>query len=157
MTTPQRRPVEALMAEHPFFVGIDPGLPPGVAHLKVFAPGELLFSEGQQADALYLIHKGRVALDIHATGAPAHRLDTVEAGEAVGWSWLVDPHRWFFDAEAVDEVAAIVINAELLRAYCEADPAWGYQVMRRIAEVMYHRLQAARIRLLDLYGDPHAR
>ncbi len=28
----------------------------------------------------------------------------------------------------------------------------GYALMQRVARVMYHRLQSARVRLLDLYG-----
>ena len=34
----------------------------------------------------------------------------------------------------------------------EADPALGYEVLRRFLPVMAHRLGAARLQMLDLYG-----
>ncbi len=145
-----------LVASHPFLAGIDTRLPPDAVRVAGFAAGRYLFHEGEPADVLYLVRRGRVALDVHAPGAPAHRLDTVEAGDVLGWSWLVPPYRWFFDARAVDDVQVVVVDAVRLRAACEADPVCGYAVMRRAAEVMYRRLQAARVRLLDLYGDPRA-
>ena len=83
-------------------------------------------------------------------------VDTVDEGEVVGWSWLVPPYRWFFDARAVEEVSAVSVDAACLRAKCDQDPALGYALMQRVARVMYQRLQSARVRLLDLYGADHA-
>jgi CRP/FNR family transcriptional regulator, cyclic AMP receptor protein len=143
-------------ADHPFLAGIDTRLPAEAMRVVRFAAGSYLFHEGGPADALYLLRCGRVALDVHGPGAAAHRLDTIEAGDALGWSWLIPPHRWFFDARAVEDVDAVAVDAARLRAACDADPACGYAVMLRAAAVMYRRLQAARVRLLDLYGDPHA-
>jgi CRP/FNR family transcriptional regulator, cyclic AMP receptor protein len=73
----------------------------------------------------------------------------------VGWSWLVPPYRWVFDARAVAPTSAMAFDAVCLRGKCDADPALGFDLMQRVARVMYERLQAARVRLLDLYGAPH--
>jgi hypothetical protein len=35
----------------------------------------------------------------------------------------------------------------ILREYCEADPALGYELFKRMSEVMMRRLQAARVKL----------
>ena len=40
---------------------------------------------------------------------------------------------------------------------CDADPAFGYRVMQRFAQVVAERLAATRLRLLDLYGRGDAR
>jgi hypothetical protein len=37
---------------------------------------------------------------------------------------------------------------------CDADPALGYELLRRFVQVVVDRLQSTRIRLLDLYGQP---
>ena len=148
-----------LLRAHPFFDGLDEAtvdLLQGCAHNVHFRAGEHLFHEGEDADRLLVLRSGRVALDVHAPGRGDHVVDTVESGEVVGWSWLVPPYRWFFDARAVTEVSAISIDATCLRARCEQDPALGYALMQRVAQVMYHRLQSARVRLLDLYGTDHA-
>lgn len=151
-----QRTISDLLGEHPFFVGISAPtvrLIEGCSKNVHWSPGTYVFHEGDPADSLFVVRHGRVALEVHRPGR-AHVLDTVEAGDVVGWSWLVPPYRWFFDARAADEVSAVEIDARCLRDKCDADPAVGYALMQRVAQVMYHRLQSARIRLLDVYGDP---
>ena len=70
----------------------------------------------------------------------------------LGWSWLLPPYRWHFDARALDPVRAIAFDGACLRGKCDADPALGYELMQRFAQVMVERLQATRLRLLDVYG-----
>ena len=79
-------------------------------------------------------------------------VDTAHADDVVGWSWLVPPYRWLFDARATEETSAIAFDGACLRGKCEADPAIGYALLQRVVQVMSARLQSARVRLLDLYG-----
>lgn len=95
-------------------------------------------------------------MEVHAPGGGDHLIDTVEAGDVVGWSWLVPPYHWFFDARAVGDVSVVSLDATCIRAKCDEDPRLGYALMQRVAQVMYQRLQATRVRLLDLYGADHA-
>jgi CRP-like cAMP-binding protein len=147
--------VGELLAEHPFFRPLDRStvaMLEGCARNVHFHPGELVFREGEPADRLYVIRRGRVALEVHAPGTGDHLLDTVDEGEVLGWSWLVPPYHWLFDARAINEVSAVAMDAVCLRTKCDEDPAVGYLLMQQVAQVMYHRLQSARVRLLDLYG-----
>jgi len=152
------RTIEQYLPEHPFFAGLDPeavALFAGCAVNVHFAAGERLFSEGEPADRFYVVRRGRVAIEVHApTGAIV--IDTADEGDVVGWSWLLPPYRWMFDARAVEPTSAVAFDAVCLRGKCAADPALGYALMQRVAQVMYDRLQAARVRLLDLYGAPRA-
>ncbi|MFC4783920.1 cyclic nucleotide-binding domain-containing protein [Nocardioides sp. MAHUQ-72] len=153
------RSIQDLLSEHPFFEGLDDDtltLLVGCATNVHYRAGDYLFHEGEPADRLFVVRRGRVALDVHAPGQRERVVDTVDEGGVVGWSWLVPPYRWFFDARAVQEVSAVAMDAACLRAKCEEDPAVGYALMQRVAGVMYHRLQSARVRLLDLYGAGRA-
>ncbi|MGB8651448.1 MAG: cyclic nucleotide-binding domain-containing protein [Mycobacteriales bacterium] len=147
------------LPEHPFFAGLDDAaiaLLAGCAVNVHFGPGELLFREGEAADRFFVLRRGRVAIEVHSpTGGIV--LDTADDGDVVGWSWLVPPHRWVFDARAVTSTSALALDAVCLRGKCDSDPALGYALMQRVSGVMYERLQAARIRLLDLYGGPRDR
>ncbi len=149
-----------LLVEHPFFEGLDEDTVrmlescAGNVHVR---SGQHLFREGEAADRFYVVRRGRVALEVHAPGGGDHLLDTVEEGDVVGWSWLVPPYRWFFDARAVGEVSAVSLDATCLRAKCDDDPRLGYVLMQRVTQVMYRRLQSTRVRLLDLYGTVDAR
>jgi CRP-like cAMP-binding protein len=151
--------VGELLASHPFFVGVDQHAVRqlgGCSHNVHFRAGDILFHEGEDADRLFVLRHGRVALDVHVPGRGLQVVSTVDEGDVVGWSWLVPPYRWFFDARAVTDVSAVSVDASCLRARCEEDPALGYALMQRVAQVMYHRLQASRLRMLDLYEVDHA-
>jgi CRP-like cAMP-binding protein len=151
MTTP----VAQLVASHPLLEGL-PGdavaQVAGCARNVAFAPGELLLGEGDPADTLFLVRRGLVAVEIHAPNRGSIVVETVSAGGVVGWSWLFPPYHWQFDARAVGPVGAIAVDAACLRAKADADDALGHQLMARLAAVLLERLQATRIRLLDLYG-----
>jgi CRP-like cAMP-binding protein len=145
------------LIEHPFFAGLDERtlvLLAGCARNVHFRPGDYLFHEGERADAFYVVRQGRVSIETR-TPTDAVVIDSAHDGDVVGWSWLIPPYRWMFDARATEETDAVVFDAAALRAACEADPGVGYALTRRIAQVMAHRLQSARVRLLDLYGEVH--
>jgi CRP-like cAMP-binding protein len=152
------RSLRELLAAHPFFRGLDERV---VAELERcsqnvhFRTGDLLFRAGQDADRLLVVRRGRVALDVEVPGRGVQVVSTIDAGNVVGWSWFVPPYRWFFDARAMTNVSAVSIDASCLRDKCEADPVLGYALMQRIAQVMYARLQAARLRSLDVYEVDH--
>ncbi len=88
---------------------------------------------------------------MHLTGGRSWWRPWVPGG-TVGWSWLFPPYRWQFDARAIDSVGVVAVDATCLRAKADADDAFGHQLVTRMAGVLLERLQATRIRLLDLYG-----
>ena len=118
--------------------------------------GTHVFREGDRADSFYAIRRGSVALELAAPPRAALILETLHAGDVLGWSWLFPPYRVKFDARASEEVHAIAFDGGCLRGKCEADHALGYELMRRFAAVMTDRLQTTRVRLLDVYGTPGA-
>ena len=115
--------------------------------------GEHLFLEGDPADGFVLIRSGAIALEIDAPARHALVIETLHDGDVVGWSWLFAPHRWQFDGRATEPTDVLAFDGTFLREACEADHELGYELMRRFAGCMLERLQAARVRLLDLYGD----
>jgi len=144
-----------LVANHPLLTGL-PGDTvshvAGCARNVAVGAGDLLLVEGEPADTLYLLRRGRVTLEVRAPGRRPMVVETLGPGSPVGWSWLFPPYRWQFDARATEPVGALAVDAVCLRSKAEADPAFGYELMKRFASVMLERLQAARIRLLDIYG-----
>jgi CRP-like cAMP-binding protein len=115
-----------------------------------FPAGKSIFREGQLANRFYLILEGEVALESAAkekVGDP-DLIQTIGAGDVLGWSWLFPPYCWHFDARAVKPTKAIFIYATRVRELCENDHDLGYELMRRMAEVVIERLQATRRQLL---------
>jgi CRP-like cAMP-binding protein len=119
-----------------------------------FPEGHRLFREGDPADQFFLIQHGRVALDLHVPGRGPLIVETVGAGDVLGWSWLCPPHRWRFGAVALRPTSVVEIRGETLRELCDADARLGYEISRRLLSVVADRLHGTRTRLLDLYAAP---
>jgi CRP-like cAMP-binding protein len=150
------RRLDELLADVPFLNGLSAdelSLLAGCASNVHFDEGEVLFREGDAANSFYVVRHGSVALELHVPARGGMTIETIEAGEVLGWSWLFPPYRWHFDARALSPVRATAFDGECLRGKCEQDAALGYDLMKRFAQVLIERLQWTRLRLLDVYGD----
>ena len=146
-----REKLEADVAAHPYLIGISPHhirLLADCAMRAQFPAGQVIFRKGETANRFYLIESGKVALESSA-GDQVIRIGEVGAGDLLGWSWIFPPYLWHFDARAVEPTTAIFLYGTILREYCEADPALGYELFKRMSEVMMRRLQAAREKLSE--------
>ena len=54
---------------------------------------------------------------------------------------------------AKEDVEAVRVDGVQLLLRCETDHSIGYQLVRCFSQIMMDRLVAARLQLLDLYGD----
>jgi CRP/FNR family transcriptional regulator, cyclic AMP receptor protein len=153
-----RRELESAVAAHPFLAGIN------AHHLRLladcavrcqFRAGQVIFRKGDTANRFYLIERGKVALESSA-GDQAIRIEEVGGGDLLGWSWIFPPFVWHFDARAIEPTTAIFLYG-ILREYCDADPALGYALFKRMSEVMMRRLQAARVKMSEAIknASPH--
>ncbi|HEY3593255.1 MAG TPA: cyclic nucleotide-binding domain-containing protein [Polyangiaceae bacterium] len=103
-----------------------------------------VFTCGALADKFYIIQKGKVGVEIPAIAGAPLTIQTVSDGSVLGWSWLMPPYRWLFDARALAPSSIVVLDGERVREVCESDPKLGYELMKRFALLMAERLNAAR-------------
>jgi CRP-like cAMP-binding protein len=113
-----------------------------------FEADELIFRDGDLANRFYLVVDGRIALESSNSG-PRVLLQTIGAGELLGWSWMFLPYVCRLRARALEPAEAILYYGTRVRERCEKDHDLGYELFRRVAEVMMHRLQTARRLLLE--------
>ena len=149
--------LQPLLATHPFFAGLEPktlALVTGCASNVKFDAGQRVFKEGEEADQFYIVRQGRIAVEAFSPTRGPLVIQTVEEGDILGWSWLVAPYKWRFDAHALDLTRAIALDGKCLREKCETDHDLGYELLKRFAHVIGERLDATRLQLLDLYATP---
>lgn len=147
-----------ILERHPFCKGMRPEaieLMAGCAENLRYADGEVLFRANSPAEHSFLLRAGRVSMVMHGAGHGSVLIETAEEGELVGWSWLFLPYQWHFDAVAVGPVRAIRVDGNCMRRKCEADPAFGYDLVKRILYQAQQRLERSRMQAMDLYrgGD----
>ena len=92
-----------------------------------------------------------MAIETHVPGKPPITLQTVEAGDVVGWSW-VDAQDWVFDVRTLTTCEVVKFDAGAVVEVMHSDSALGFELMRRLNQVVTERLRATRIQLLDIYG-----
>jgi CRP-like cAMP-binding protein len=152
-------PIEGLrriFEEHRFFKDMRPEhveLIAGCASNVAFHDGEVLFREGDGADTFFVLRQGRIALELEAPGSGPVIIQTCGEGEVVGWSWLVGQHQWHYTGRAVKHTRAIAVDGACLRKKCEENHDLGYELLKRVADIIAHRLEATRLQLLDLYAS----
>lgn len=148
--------LERIIAEHPFVKDLEaPYLETicGCASNVRFAPGEYIFKYGEPANHFYFLREGTVVLEAFIPEAASRPLQTIGAGEVLGWSWLFPPYQWHYDARVQEAVRAIAFDGKCLRGKCDKDPKFGYEMMKRFARIMSDRLQATRLQIIDVYGQ----
>jgi CRP-like cAMP-binding protein len=146
-------PMATRVALHPFLAGMkqaELALLVDCAMVVRFQPGQLIFREGDLANRFYLIETGKVILESGGRFDDAVVIDTVGAGDLLGWSWMFPPYVWHFTARAVEPTVAIFFYGTILREYCERNHSLGYELFKRMSAVMIKRLQAARDKMLAI-------
>jgi CRP-like cAMP-binding protein len=147
--------LSVILKNHPFLSGLKHEFLEtiiGCATNALFQEGQYLFKENDDADKFYLIRTGKAALEFHAPPKGIIRLQTVSQGEVLGWSWLIYPYKWHFDAIAVETIRAIALDGKCLRNKCKKNPVFGYEMLIRFSEVLESHLKATRLQLLDFYS-----
>jgi CRP-like cAMP-binding protein len=143
--------IERRLAAHPFLQRMSPH------HIELLAlsamptefdAGQIIFRAGDPANGFYLIETGTVVLEGKLNDREPVVIDTVSAGEPLGWSWLFSPYLWQFDARATEPCTAICLSGIMLRQHRDEDLTLSHELYKRTSEVMVRRLQAARSKLI---------
>ncbi|MBI4027494.1 MAG: cyclic nucleotide-binding domain-containing protein [Verrucomicrobia bacterium] len=146
--------LESLLAGHPFLKEMTPAhlqLIQGCASMVRFSRDQIVFRECEEAHVGYLISEGRVALETFADSHGRVTIQSVGPGEVVGWSWLIPPHHWRFNARATEPAQAIALDGQSLRSKCETDHDLGYELLKRLSRITAERLEMTRLQLVALY------
>lgn len=116
---------------------------------KQLAGGKILFHHGDPADHFYLMLEGHLSLQISAIEGPELELQDIGPGQVAGWSWLIPPNRWHFQARARTAIDYLEFDGVAVLDHCEAEPEFGYQLVKRFSALMSERLQFARQKMME--------
>jgi CRP-like cAMP-binding protein len=117
-----------------------------------FPEDSRIFEAGGTADRFWVIRSGAVSLDQQVTPQRRVTVAGLGAGDLLGWSWLFPPYRWDFGAEAFSPVRAYEFDASAVLALCVEDPLLGLSLVRIVAEILAHRLELTRSKLMEHYS-----
>lgn len=124
------------------------------ARLEHFKARQNIFCRGQYAAAFYIIRHGTIAIETpYIPNKGNLTIQTLHEGEAVGWSWYFYPYEWHFTAFVSEPTEVVAFDTYFLRDRARKDVGFGFELANRIANVVFHRLQATRLQLMDVYAS----
>lgn len=143
----------ALLAKFPLFQDVSPAILEKIARISEeisLKEGETVFREGQVADKMDFLLKGSIALRVNIMSKP----DSVtvsyvaKSNECFGWSGIVPPYHYTATAYCDEDTRILSVRGKEFMEIISENPADGFKIMQRIAEIVSDRLRNSRQALL---------
>jgi CRP/FNR family cyclic AMP-dependent transcriptional regulator len=124
-----------------------------VAHTTevAFDEDQIILPAGKPSPHLYLVLTGCVCVEVR-TPVYAVCVQVLGPGEAFGWSSLLEHRDTLFQVRALSRVTALSIDARRLLDACQEDPGFGFDLMRRVLQLVAGRVEAVEARLAEFCG-----
>jgi CRP/FNR family transcriptional regulator, cyclic AMP receptor protein len=127
---------EALLAQSDLFANLDAGELKRIladAHLVRLGRNQILFNQGDPAEALYGVRTGRVAISLVSADGRESVLVLMEAGDLFGEMPIFDGEPRSAQARALEATELLYVPYPPIRAVLEARPALLWTVVATLS------------------------
>src|SRR6056297_192582 len=107
--------MQQFLAEQTLFAGLDDEqveILAGHARERDLDPDETVASQGGRAEKFYLIVEGELVIEVPALTGPKLEITRLGTGEVFGWSWLIAPYEWHFNARASGQTKVLEFDGK---------------------------------------------
>jgi len=117
-------------------------------HEESYQDGTIIFSEGESAQNLVIVERGKLALEKrvqigrHSTPRNA-TLDYVGPTQMAGFSTITDPFTYTTSAVCIEPTRVIIIDGAKLTDYIELHPDLGLQILLKITSLIGSRYRGS--------------
>ena len=119
------------------------------ASTRTIKKGQILFRQDERADKFFVVRNGRISIQIPALMGPTLEIQTLGKDQILGWSWLISPYQWNFQAKTEEDSELLEFDGTAILARCEQEPKFGYELLKMFAGLMSERLDAVRQKMMD--------
>lgn len=117
-----------------------------------FGDGQIVARQGDRADRFLLVLEGELVVEVPAITGPKLEITHLGPGHVFGWSWLIEPYTWHFNARAVGPIRVLDFDGPAILSHCEEDAQFGYALFKRFSALMAIRLEAAQRKMMDVWS-----
>ena len=122
-----------------------------------FRQNVVVFKEEDEATEVYVVLEGEVAREMTVRPVPYRpampmTLDVCTKGEILGWSALVEPYTYTLSARCLTNCTLLAIKGDMLRRLMDEDVRLGYELLKRLSQLIKGRLAESRLRLTSGLG-----
>ncbi len=119
---------------------------------KTFQAGEVIFSQGEPAQKLYILIEGEVTLGIKAKGQiDITAYSSYKKGEVFGLPCLIKPYQNNVSATCNKKTKVLCIQGETLRKLMKNNSRMGIEILDKVAEIYLNRLNSTRAMITNLF------
>jgi len=117
-------------------------------HVRGFAPGEIIFREGEPGREMFIVVDGKVEITKSTSGSAAKTLITLAKGDIFGEMAVIDKKTRSATATAIAPTKVLVLNDVLFDATLQKNPDFARKIVRLLSE----RLRRANLLLQSALG-----
>ena len=119
--------------------------------------GEVLFRQGEHADALYLVEAGLLEIAARIPGDDTAVISAIRPGEVVGEFALLDDGPRAARVRAVEDTRGLVISGRRFRALLADGSQWAVLLVHALRRLVASRTRTTLERIVaEGHFDPHA-
>jgi len=149
--------IKEILANSQLFQGIaEEGLDTlvAVSRRETYEAGDIILVEGSPAEYLYVLEKGKVALEMKISiGSSVSRRSTIgvlTTGAACGWSAAFGVHPLTMSVRCLEPTKVVAVEGVPLRRLLIQNPPIGALVVGRCVNIAFSRLQHTRQTLANI-------
>ncbi len=105
-----------------------------------FKDGEIVFKQGDPADTLYLLKRGKVLLEVDISEIVSISLGSVKTGFSFGWSALMGDSKYTSHGICSEPCEVFAVSGKELQSLLRQDHTVGYHIMIGVAQIIRNRL-----------------
>lgn len=123
---------------------------------KNFDEDEMIFKQGEKADRLYLLKKGKVLLEHRVTDKLTVSMSSIEPGYSFGWSSMLGNDVYSSNAICAQACQVYSFNDFKLKEKMKEDHSLGFIVSQRLLYVIKQRFDirtSQLIKMIKLHPD----
>jgi len=108
--------------------------------MRLFAAGDTIFAQGDEARFFYMLKLGKVLLEVDASDTISVSMGAIKSRFCFGWSALLPGSQYTSTAVCVEPCEVMSIPGQDFLDLMEKDHSMGYRVMQIIASILKSRL-----------------
>lgn len=116
-------------------------------------PGTAIIREGEPAEYLYIILRGKVKVQYKPYDGSLITLTHLKEGDVFGWSAVIGSSTYTSSIVSEEEIDAIRVRGDDLRQICLQEPETGREVLDRLAQMVSSRWWNAREQVNSMLSE----
>ena len=126
-----------------------------ISEKKTYKKKDHIYEPGDRAKHLFVVNEGLVSLRRFELGDDLGiAFEMRESGDLFGAASFMHPQHYTLTAVCLEDSEVIAIDADKLSDLCEKDPAVGYRLMLKIAQVYFERYKIAKRDIHEMVHTP---